>query len=295
MHIMAASVGATALSAALLVPSHGRLVGAMAFLVGNATAFLLHLFVLIWIFFGNGRIPTETACGGANSRQGRPMTTENSTEFASAVGRLPQSWLLRGLWVSALGALGLLAGWFAESVVMSLALFSVFSIATIAVANRDKNLLHPLVAFPLFFYPYSTWHPYYSLINGTGDLNFLSHSVLYAFFGLLVFQVVGTLSLGWAKKIHVRPAITQRREPLVEKMLMWLGLAVVAFALRSIAGGGFASKRDIIDFQPTLLPVMSFMLWILTAVVLLVVVRWRFGGMRPDGLALAIFGLTVLV
>lgn len=223
------------------------------------------------------------------------MTAERSSEIAPDAGRLPSPLNVRGLWVSAFGALGLLAGWHAGSVAVSLALFSVFSVATIAAANRLKNFLHPLVAFPLFYYPYSTWHAYYSLINGTGELNYLSDSILYAYFGLLVFQVVGTLSLAWAREIRVRPAITHRRESLVEKMLMWVGLVVVAVSLRSIAGGGFASKRDILDAQPTLLPVMSFTLWVLTVAVLLTVVRWRFGGVRLDRMALAIGGLTVLV
>ena len=223
------------------------------------------------------------------------MMAARPTELISILGRIPQSWSFRGLWVSALGALGLLAGWLAEDVAISLALFSAFSIATMVAANRDKNFLHPLVAFPLFFYPYSTWHTYYSLINGTGELDFLSHSILYAFFGLLVFQLVGTLLLGWTREDRIRPVIIQRRQSLVEKMLMWFGLLVVAVSLRSIAGGGFASKRDIIDFQPTLLPVMSITLWVLTVAVLLTVVRWRFGGVRPDGLALAICGLTILV
>ena len=66
MPIMVVSVGATALSAALLVPSHGMLGGAMAFLVGNATAFLLHATVLGWIFFEDCRILAEPGCDVAN-------------------------------------------------------------------------------------------------------------------------------------------------------------------------------------------------------------------------------------
>lgn len=64
--IMAASVGATALSAALLVPSRGMMGGAMAFLVGNVTALLLHAGVLVWIYFGTSRMSAEPECRAAN-------------------------------------------------------------------------------------------------------------------------------------------------------------------------------------------------------------------------------------
>ncbi|UXN74100.1 hypothetical protein N8D56_01945 [Devosia sp. A8/3-2] len=43
--------------------------------------------------------------------------------------------------------------------------FSLLSLAYLALYN-DRRFTHPVAVFTLFFYPYSTWFVYYSLMKG---------------------------------------------------------------------------------------------------------------------------------
>ena len=189
---------------------------------------------------------------------------------------------LRCAGVFFLGVLGLYAATALHSLVASLALFTAFSLAVIVSSNQEKNFLHPLVAFTLFYYPYSTWHAYYSLIQKINDLADLMLSVHYAYIGLLAFYAAGVLCLPKPTGQPSPPRISLPGNPLAEKLVMGCCLLLIAYSLHSVAGAGHVSKREIFDAERTLVLAMGFSFWVLTVAGLLVVVRWRFAGVRPD-------------
>lgn len=208
-----------------------------------------------------------------------PDKTERRSPRRFGRGR---DYFLRNAGVFFLGVLGLYAASALHSVVASLALFTAFSLAVIVSSNQEKNFLHPLVAFTLFYYPYSTWHAYYSLIQKINDLNDLMLSVHLAYIGLLAFYAAGVLCLPKPTGQPAPPRISLPGNPLAEKLVMGCCLLLIAYSLHAVAGAGHVSKREIFDSERILVMVMGFSFWVLTAAGLLVVVRWRFAGVRPD-------------
>ncbi len=143
---------------------------------------------------------------------------------------------LRNAGVFFLGLLGLYAASALQSVVASLALFTAFSLVVIRSSNREKNFLHPLVAFTLFYYPYSTWYAYGSLIQHINDLHDLMQSVNYAYIGLLAFYAAGILCLPKPTGHPSPPRISLSYNPLAEKLVMGCCLILIALSLRSVVG-----------------------------------------------------------
>ena len=193
------------------------------------------------------------------------------------------------------GLVGCYVSFEMDTLQVALVVFSVFSITTIWVWNREQNWLHPMVVFPLFYYPYSTWYSYHSIAMNINELSSLTLSVNYAFVGLLAFSVT---SMGMLHSVNGEspafPRMQNKENPFAEKMLMWIFIGLVLISIRKITGFEYDSKSELLNADTLSLRLTTFSFWELTVLTLLVGVRWFFAGTRPDRLMYVVFALAVL-
>ena len=251
----------------------------MALLIGSALAAGCYGVALAVILFGASgtqlsrihSFSTRSVGGGGRGMsfpcgEGRRLAGENCADS--------------GWFVFLLGFIGLYAAYEVESVYFSLCLFTGYALGVVASANRQKNLLHPLVIYPLFYYPYSTWHTFSSLVNRANDLRYLMLAVDHAYLGLMAFHLACLACLRVWKPRPPSFFIADFRTPLTDKFLLLGSLLVASISIRSILAFDLVSKREILDAQSTGLDLMGVSVWLMTGAVLLALTRWRFGRER---------------
>lgn len=202
----------------------------------------------------------------------------------------------RAQWsAAALGAAGLLLAHEAASLSFSLGLFSAYTVFVVLTSNHDRNFLHPLVAFPLFYYPYATWHAFSSILTRTNELIYLTATIHHTYLGLLVFHVVGIACLRLMKTSPPSFRDSALRTPLSDKLVLWACLLVAVVFLRNIMVMDYTTKRSILDSQTASLAIINVTMWIMTSTGLLVLVRWWFGRIKLDVMVIISLVLALAV
>ena len=151
--------------------------------------------------------------------------------------------------------------------------FSFQTLAIVFVTSRHAGLLHPLIFFPLFLYPYSTWFTYYSLAQNSIDRTLLAESLWFAGLGLAVYAGVVTLILGVPGRQLAKNAEGSSGRSPTQRMAYVLArwgslLAASAFCL--LLGSGSGSKQAVLSHGGVLFALATFSAWVAVASTLIV-------------------------
>ena len=95
---------------------------------------------------------------------------------------------------STFGAFCCLVSALAGSLLLTLCLFTLFSLILV-IAHNDKEMTNPICIFSLFYYPYSTWNSFYLLTTNTSfNSDALVKQLQLCFWGLVAFSFGGLLA-----------------------------------------------------------------------------------------------------
>ena len=155
-----------------------------------------------------------------------------------------------------------------DNIFLSLIIFTLYCLFLVIHYN-DKTFTHPVLIFTLFYYPYSTWYIFYSLLNLTYDVNVLSLVVQYSYLGIISFASPSILFEFGNKPNKVSKTVftTAFNSNLIFNIFYWSVAALLLSSIFAISFSGLSSKREIIDANIEIVNLSSYLAIFLTILV----------------------------
>lgn len=178
---------------------------------------------------------------------------------------------LRSLFLIVFGLFGYFIVLLQQSLVVSLLIFSIFTFLLILL-NNDKTFTQPITLFSLFYYPYSTWFCYYSMLTGQYDDAYMVYSLELSYLGLFVFAFVGVLYSYFKPRHNYSDFIYS--ENIVYSIqsirtLILLSSSIILISVIQVLTSGAMNKREVLELSYTFLFFVGYLGYVLTAGILL--------------------------
>lgn len=192
----------------------------------------------------------------------------------------------------------LLLGFVVENHALVLSLVLAYSLLISLLFSRI-SILDPRSLFVIMLAIYSTWFPLQVVIFGyegplTIDSSALLATIRLQMFGIVVFVLVCTAIIN-ERKVAVSRGLffyglsAARVELPSEKVIFWPVLLFVLFAMIVTAGGGYTTKREILDAGSALKNIAELFFYFLLVIVMLSSLRG--GGRLVTYKAVLVFAL----
>jgi oligosaccharide repeat unit polymerase len=126
--------------------------------------------------------------------------------------------------------------------------FSLLSLIYLALYN-DRRFTHPVAVFTLFFYPYSTWFVYYSLMKGGYREDLLAELLKLEFLGLWAFAVASDAMTSLMSRRTANAAATNsvnHAGRLSVSLPVVASLAVILLSLFDAMSSGASTKSELV-------------------------------------------------
>lgn len=148
--------------------------------------------------------------------------------------------------------------------------FSIQSLVVILSVSKHNSISHPLIFFPLFYYPYSTWFAYNCLLSGRCEEVLIAQSIWLAMTGLLAYTIAVICTLVCLERR--RSEATLRGVSVDKSLRLTLGrvasiVAIAGFTLLLFSGS--SSKQQVLSVGGVIFSIATYATWISVAISLI--------------------------